>query len=254
MEYIEKVRKASTLDELFEIWRKKEPEEICYEDNKKQVTHLINHNSEVFIPDGIIDENVWNNNLYKKKILFVLKEAYGDDWGDLTLATWLKRYHPNDRMWARVARWTYGIQNTNVDRIEKYKTSLEDGLHGECIDQIAIMNLKKSNGKSKSNYDEIRAYADADKEEIKKEFSLIDADIVICGATFDMLLRNVYEIDEKILNRGCDNWYYWFDIEGNGKERLFIDMYHPANRWPDLMNYYTVTSIYQQAIIEKEKQ
>ena len=118
------------------------------------------------------------------------------------------------------------------------------------------MNIKKSSGESSSNYAEIAAYAECDKEEIKKEeikkeLSLIDADIVICGATFKTLLYNVFE--HEILNDEtlCDNWYYYLNLDG--KERLYIDAYHPANYWPDLMNYYTITSIYQQALISRIK-
>ena len=49
----------------------------------------------------------------------------------------------------------------------------------------------------------------------------------------------------------CDNWYYYSDVIG-GKERLFIDYYHPANRYPTLLNYYGLVNIYQQALLEKE--
>ena len=42
-----------------------------------------------------------------------------------------------------------------------------------------------------------------------------------------------------------------FSLNIDGKERLFLDVYHPANRWSDLMNYYTVVNIYQQALKER---
>ena len=34
---------------------------------------------------------------------------------------------------------------------------------------------------------------------------------------------------------------------------MFIDYYHPANRFPDLLNYYGLVNIYQQAIIENDR-
>lgn len=45
----------------------------------------------------------------------------------------------------------------------------------------------------------------------------------------------------------CDNWYYYLDV--CGRKRLFIDYYHPGNRWPDLINYYGLLGIYQQALL-----
>ncbi len=92
--------------------------------------------------------------------------------------------------------------------------------------------------------------------EIRKEFLLIDADIVICGSTFKSLYKAIvgdFEIDDsKIYSSGKgDNWFYYLNLDK--KRRLYIDMYHPANRWPDMMNYYTLVSIYQQALKDFEQ-
>ena len=101
---------------------------------------------------------------------------------------------------------------------------------------------------SESWYEEIAAYSAFDREEIRKEFDLIDADIIVCGSTFGVLLEKVFEHPALTEKKTSDNWYYFEDFDGSGKRRLYIDGYHPANRWPDLMNYYTVASIYQQAL------
>ena len=238
------IASCSDLNSLFEIWINKPHESITY--NNKPFT--INHKENIFIPDGIVNETVWNSG-NKKRILFILKEAYGDDWNGATLATWLRDCYPKDRIWSRIARLVYGIQNTSSDSIQKYIPSLDDETHKDCLQQIAVMNLKKSNGKSTSDYDEIFAYSLIDKEEIKKEFTLIDADIIICGATFKTLLSAVYNISWENQIKHSDNWYYYLNLDG--KERLFIDFYHPANHWPDLMNYYALISIYQLALKEK---
>lgn len=83
--------------------------------------------------------------------------------------------------------------------------------------------------------------------EILKEFSLIDPDIVICGSTFGTFLTTVMEMPEMNNETRCDNWYYYLDV--CGRKRLFIDYYHPGNRWPDLINYYGLLGIYQQALL-----
>ena len=52
------------------------------------------------------------------------------------------------------------------------------------------------------------------------------------------------------LRKSCDNWFYYSDAIGK-RERLFIDYYHPANRYPALLNYYGIVNIYQQALISR---
>ena len=231
MDYNEKIRSAKTLDELFELWKEKKP------------NGSIDHSKGFFIADGIVNEQIWNSGK-RKKILFVLKEAYGKDWNNNTLATWLKNDHPTSRIWKRVAKWTYGIQNTTDTYIQPYKNELLPEEHNDALEQIAVMNIKKSNGQSSSDYNDIAKYVSYDKEEIKREFELIDADIIICGYTFRYLYEAIYgkKFDD---NNSNENWFYYFD------DRLFIDYYHPANHWPDLMNYYGLMGIYQQALINK---
>lgn len=248
MGYCENIEGSVTLDELFAYWKEKPPGDITYTAGKEKIEKTVDHRKDYFIADGIVNEDIWNSG-DRKRILFVLKEAYGTDWGTNTLATWLKNDHPTLAIWKRIAKWVYGIQNTNADSVKRYETSLSDSIHAESLEQMAVMNLKKSGGESQSNYSEIDAYADYDKIEIRKEFGLIDADIIICGSTFGCLLEKVFEQKRPLASHGEDNWYYYLNLDG--KERLYIDMYHPANRWPDLMNYYTVTNIYQQALIER---
>ena len=109
------------------------------------------------------------------------------------------------------------------------------------------MNLKKSDGKSSSNYEEIEAYASADSNAIKKQLEIIAPNIIVCGSTFKPL-NHIY--DSKIRPQGtdCDNWFYYTDVI-SGNKTLVIDYYHPANYYPALMNYYAVVNIYQQALL-----
>ncbi len=249
MGYSEEVIGCKSLDELFGIWENKNPETKIYEHKKKEYEIQINHAENKYISDGVVNDEVWNSGK-NKKILYVLKEAYTDDTEGYDLAKWL-RGEPDYRMWNRVARWTYGIQNTTADAIARYNPSIDkdEAVRKQSFNQIAVLNLKKSNGQSTSVIEEIAAYAECDREEIIKEFQMIDADIVICGSTFWILYQIVFGNEPLKGSQACDNWYYYKNLDG--KERLYIDYYHPANQWPDLVNYYAVMNIYQQALIEK---
>lgn len=114
MGYYESIAACKTERELLELWKTKEPVTRSYVDKKKEKAVSINHKN-VFISDGIVDEVVWNNQI-GKKILYVLKEAYGEN-EDWNLTEWLLRTKPSTSIWKRVIEWTYGIQNTTESNI-----------------------------------------------------------------------------------------------------------------------------------------
>ena len=250
----EQIKNCQTLEELFNLWKSKPITVQSYydKDKKENVEVTIDH-SKVFISDGAVFPEIWNDKNKGKKIAFVLKEAYGED-ADWSLTDWLRKTGPGYNIWYRVVEWIYGILNTTSSSIARYspdKISFDksEDKPNEWLSQVAIVNIKKSGGRSTSNYDEIKAYALADKEEIIKELELLDPDIIVCGATAETLngICGGFVGPDR-----CDNWYYYSDVIGD-RERLFIDFYHPANRYPTLLNYYGLVNIYQQALIEKEE-
>jgi len=251
MEYIDSIRNVSDLVSLFELWEGKAPISERYTVKDEEHDIVINHAANKFIPDGIVNTDLWQDYEHKK-ILYILKEAYiRENERAFDLAEWIREKHPDTRIWNRIARWTYGIQNTSANSIARYIRDIDEDsdLRKSLFEQIAVINLKKSGGKPQSVIEEVAAYALSDREEIIRELQLIDPDIVICGSTFWILHRFVFGKDPLNGKSTCDNWYYYMNLDG--KERLYIDYYHPANHWPDLVNYYAITSIYQQALIEK---
>lgn len=248
------VQECNTLAELFELWKSKPVERTSYysKDKEDTIPVEIDH-SNVFISDGPIDEGIWSDRTSGKHIMFLLKEAYGDSTG-WSLNEWLNETGPSTNIWYRVVEWTYGISNTTATEIAKYSPSeisfeVPKSCPNEWLGQIAVMNIKKSGGKSSSDYDEILAYAKADEAELIREIEIIDPDIIVCGGTIEAL---DYLAGDTIKKERCDNWFYYTNAFG-GRERLVLDYYHPANRYPALLNYYGITNIYQQALLEKEK-
>lgn len=256
MDYsIQSVADCKTLEELFEKWKSKpaQTKTFYHKGINQNITVEINH-SNVFITDGPIDETVWNDRTTGKHIMFLLKEAYGESDG-WSLNNWLKRKGPSTNLWYRVVEWTYGISKSSLEHIARYSPSdisfdRVEGKPNEWLSQVAIMNIKKSGGRSSSDYGEIMVYTEADREELIKEIELIDPDIIVCGGTAE----NLNYLTGNTLKRNyCDNWFYYTTYFG-GRERLVIDYYHPANRYPALLNYYGITNIYQQALIEKARE
>ena len=147
----------------------------------------------------------------------------------------------------RFGKWSYGVFHSTVDSIVGYK-NLDKKQANDFLRKIAVLNIKKSGGKHSSVYEEISTYAEVDAEEIIREIELIDPDVVICGATFG----DINSISGHSVKKGSnENWFYYSNAIG-GKERLFIDYFHPANRYPALLNYYGIVGIYQQALKYKK--
>lgn len=247
--YINHLMQVKTEQDLFDLWVTKPAVNVSYIEKNKEVPVTIDH-SKVFIRDGVVNEKVWYGENNKKRILFVLKEAYGGvaAW---SLADELKRRAPWSSIWKRVAEWTYGIQNTTGDKIARYEpASISMSENNEWLNQIAVVNMKKSGGTSSSKYEEILLYADYDKLELRKQIEIIDPEIIVCGSTFSAI-NSLYDNQIRTKEIYCDNWYYFTDVIG-GKNRLVIDYYHPANHYPALLNYYGLINIYQQALISKK--
>lgn len=209
----------------------------------------IDHKNNAFVSDGIIDPDVWFELDSGKKIMFLLKEAYGED-DDWSLVDWLNKEIPVHSIWKRVVEWTYAIHNTTSASVCRFDPEEIKKHYNEYLRSIAVVNLRKSSGKSTSDMDVIMEYTINDKCELKEEIEMIDPDIIICGYTIQPLI-NIFDLDIKQHGNVCDNWYYFTDKIKNRK-RLIIDYYHPANQYPVLMNYYTIANIYQQALIEME--
>lgn len=168
MNYKERVQNCCSLDELLHIWKEKGVVQTSYVDNGAKVPLTIDHRN-VFISDGIVNPEEWKK--CRKKILFVLKEAYGGD-SDWSLTKELSTRAPWSSIWKRIAEWTYGIFNTTDSVPAKYEPSkISMAENNPWLNRIAVINLKKSGGGSSSNAKEIEAYALSDRMEIKNRLN-----------------------------------------------------------------------------------
>lgn len=225
-EYIEKSEK------MFDDWKSKPAE------------NGTNHKDTVFISDGIVNPDLWFSN--ENRVLFLLKEAYGgtENW-DL-INDLLKTNQTLGPTWKRVSQWTYGILNTSFSSIPSFKKSSEYSKgNNEWLNQIAIMNCKKSNGNSTSTSDDIRNYTYNDRKELFEQLKLIDPTVIVCGYTYEYL-KIIIGQDLKKIYGNNENWFYSFTL--NNHPVIVLDYYHPANDYPDLLNFYGLVGIYQQAL------
>lgn len=196
---------------------------------------------ERFVADGIVNLKKWSSQ-NTPKVCFFLKEAYTTtDEDQYNLVKDLDNYEPW-KMWKKVAIWTAAIHNACKGNIE-YNEEILRSKTKELIQSIAVINVKKSNGKSNSNNEDLKKYAIEDSEELKVELEIINPDVIICGYSLGLL--KIVLGNDLIIDNTCDNMYgYW------GKT-VVIDYYHPACRYPNGINYYALMSIYQIALKNK---
>ena len=146
-------------------------------------------------------------------------------------------------MWNFVAERTYGILNTTEIEIPAYrKLTYEEKC--DALKKIAVVNVKKSEGKSGSSWDELVEVVKRDKDFIRREIEIIKPNVLVCGNNAS-LLHTIYS--DKLTELEQLKRKLYCRIEN----MLIIDFYHPANQFPKFMNYYTLCAIYQQALKER---
>lgn len=229
------------MEKLFSEWKTAKQD-----DKDEKGTSGINHRDSVFVKDGVVCPEQWFSQDVRP--LFLLKEAHGgsEDW-DLT--GYLRSDGSASNMWKRIAEWTYGLLSTKKNEIASYTVDPGHNKLGNYhLKQIAAVNVKKSDGQKESDMDTIRAYAEFDHDRLKKQIEYCDPTVIVCCATvsaLDAILK------KHIREPRNDNCYYFTDI--NGHSVMVLDYWHPANRYPAIMNYYGLMGIYNAALSFKVK-
>lgn len=188
------------------------------------------HLNQIFIQDGIISSEKWKSSEFK--ILFLLKEAYTNDGKDFSLIDWLNHNDLNrHRMWKNLSIWAFLIQSTlKGNHIQNLPLNLTSEMD-DALKSSAIINLKKSNGKSKTDPLDLEEYSKKDKEYLKYQISSINPDIVFCGYTFGYIknwLLDIEPIGDRVYSSSNVIW---------------IDFWHPANQFPKILNFHALKSI-----------
>lgn len=154
-------------------------------------------------------------------------------------------------MWGTVAGWVYGITNTTPDFVP-HKPQLDHAAKTEQLKTIAVVNVKKSNGAVRSDYGSLLRYTATDRAFLKRELEIIKPTVIICGSN-SSLLRLLYgaklQTNGKIYTEGEIPYQFMsqngYAIVGN---QIILNFSHPENQYPSILNYYTICSLYQQAL------
>lgn len=135
-----------------------------------------------------------------------------------------ERYNDWKKTFKNICYVTYGIHNkifdwNNLPNIDS--NAKIDGCY--CINQTAIINVKKTPGSSKANHSQILKNYKSHKDLLIKQISIINPDIIINGSRVDELFIDISGNNFK----NYDD--YGFPFSKKGKQ-LIIHSYHPQQR------------------------
>jgi hypothetical protein len=173
------------------------------------------------IPDGALGIDYETAH---RRLLVILKEPndangkFCEEGGDIR--DFGKKYD-RPATWNNLARWSALVDDPslNINQIDVSET--EKRLNH--LRRIAVVNLKKTPGKSTAHYREIKAIAEQHAELLREQFRLYKPDVTIAGGVFSI----VRELMGRTEQRDPPNCFSYFEDEDLG---VCIDFYHPQQR------------------------
>jgi hypothetical protein len=171
---------------------------------------------------GIDAEALWTQS--KKRVMFLLKEPNGNPGEDYRDWDW----SANTELFGNVlAYWLEGLNIVDKDNLPIY-----DNLswRKDIMEQypLVIVNLKKLSGDSIADWNEIREYANRDREFLKEQVrNILNPNIVVCGGSSgsNSVLSLAREFIYNDINfEKINNWCYY----NKDNDILLIDSYHPS--------------------------
>ena len=190
-------------------------------------------NRKGFVADGVADETAYLASV--PKLMFVMKEVNDPGGGNWDQREFMRK-GGRLQTWKNITRWVIGIRRLEQDIAWKDLEEISDQQRIEALRSICAMNLKKSPGGHTTDNDALAAIAEEDVEYINHQFSLYDADLVICcGSVTNDVFHSLIKLEAppewKITKRGI--WFHEY------RQRRYIISYsHPEARVQDCLLYY----------------
>ena len=186
------------------------------------------HNFNAFISDGIVDPEHYET----PHILFVLRDMNCQSEHDLCAD--LRRDGSGWKTWNNIGRWTKAL----LDGDEEYPQDMSMMSRVEQLKRVAVMNLKKEGGVSRTAGNELLESVQAQHEMIYEELCLCDPSIIICcGLTASGITGNATLLKDHVLpvstewtsfrSKTFDRDWWYFLTEINEKQVPVISFCHP---------------------------
>ncbi len=110
------------------------------------------------------------------------------------------------------------IDFDTVEDLDKYDRE-------KYLAPISVINLKKTPGRATSNDSEIDKFAKEDREYIKKQVEICRPDLIICGGTGNIFIKNILNLDTNFWTYVSDYLSYLIY-----NDTIIVKTFHPACR------------------------
>ncbi|MEI6074423.1 MAG: uracil-DNA glycosylase family protein [Verrucomicrobiota bacterium] len=197
-------------EDLFNRWKRERPE---YQTNGSS-----------FLRDGIPDYELWS--VAKPKIMFLLKEAIRDDGWEpvMGIIDFQSSFAINLARWHQVLKLLL-IDCSNVPTLSQIDKTLRFPIR-----DLALVEVKKATqGLSKSEYADIMAFAERDKDYLEEQINIIQPEVIVCcgDVTYDAYWKHLWgRCDEDSVSLSKHNTSK-YDADKHG-EIIVINSYHPS--------------------------
>lgn len=186
-----------------------------------------------FVRDGVVSEDEYvKSNL---KIAVILKEVNDRDGGGWDLREFIAK-GARWQTWDNVARWVYGIRKIREGNpIPKWQemSKVDEKFRKETLRSICAINLKKSPGTHTTDGASLWKVATEDREHIKEQYAIYDADLTVCGGTADVFRWVMEHESKKEVETSRGIWWY-----ERTDQKYVLRFPHPEARVQDSLLFY----------------
>lgn len=186
------------------------------------------YNINAFIRDGIVAPEYYET----PHILFVLRDMNCQSENDLRAD--LRKDGSGWKTWNNIGRWTKAL----LDGDKEYPRDMSKMSRVKQLKRVAVMNLKKEGGISRTAGNELLEAVQAQHEMIYEELCLCNPSIIICcGLTASGIIGNATLLKEYVLpistewesfhSKTFDRDWWYFHTEINEKQVPVISFCHP---------------------------
>lgn len=197
------------------------------------------------VPDGIIDKKQYVCAPYK--ILWILKETNGQDFE----LAWALGYQAKQKNWGGFHKTYRRVVQISSAILEKNWDSMSDAKQKfpVIIPQIAVININKTGGTSKSKHTEILAYYNQNKQLLMRQIKAINPDIIINANQVNEMFDKgelFGEVTDRKYKKACE------DIPSCYKKgtfmigrlpstgQLILNVYHPQTTKLNDVEYFSL--------------
>ena len=180
--------------------------------------------------DGVVDEAQFLSARYR--IVYVMKEMNGGERRDLREFLF---EGGRPQTWDNIARWTEGILAWEKEFPWREMEQDNEKRRWDMLKKIAVVNVKKTFGGHTADGRAVYQAAVDNREILKRQTALYDADFIICCGTERAFADSCYHgrsVDWRMTSRGVQ---YFLD----GKTAV-ISFVHPEARVRDAYLYYAL--------------